>query len=114
MIFASLWLTLFSVISGVAYGAGGSIQGLFTALIAYRFLLGIGIGAEVSPCSRQVIGPQQGKANLCLNFQCAQYPAGTVACAENTEDPGVSKKHQQKLVILSTNTMIDLGFVVAK
>lgn len=48
MIFASLWLALFSLISGVAYGAGGSIQGLFTALIAYRFLLGIGIGAEVS------------------------------------------------------------------
>lgn len=47
MIFASLWLALFSLISGVAYGAGGSIQGLFTALIAYRFLLGIGIGAEV-------------------------------------------------------------------
>ncbi|KAK9899730.1 MFS general substrate transporter [Cystobasidium minutum MCA 4210] len=87
MIFASLWLALFSLISGVAYGAGGSIQGLFTALIAYRFLLGIGIGAE--------------------------YPAGTVACAENTEDPGVNKKHQQKLVILSTNTMIDLGFVIA-
>lgn len=47
MIFASIWLALFSLISGVAYGAGGSIQGLFTALIAYRFLLGIGIGAEV-------------------------------------------------------------------
>ena len=47
MVFASLWLTLFSVISGLAYGGGGSIQGLFTALIAYRFLLGIGIGAEV-------------------------------------------------------------------
>lgn len=46
MIFASLWLALFSLISGVAYGAGGSIQGMFSALIAYRFLLGIGIGAE--------------------------------------------------------------------
>ena len=63
----------------------------------------------------------------------AEYPAGTVAAAENTEDPGAPKAHQQKLVILSTNTcvgiscqlevvsvltpslsQIDLGFVVAK
>lgn len=29
-----------------AYGAGGSISGMLQALIAYRFLTGIGIGAE--------------------------------------------------------------------
>lgn len=27
-----------------SYGAGGSVGGLFAALTAYRFLLGIGIG----------------------------------------------------------------------
>lgn len=64
MIFASLWLTLFSVISGLAYGAGGSIQGLFTALIAYRFLLGIGIGAEVSRYLLDSTGSDKGKLTL--------------------------------------------------
>jgi len=87
MLFACIWLALFSVISGLAYGAGGSLQGMFTALIAYRFLIGIGIGAE--------------------------YPAGSVAASENSEDPGVPTGHQQKMVVLSTNTMIDLGFIVA-
>lgn len=86
MIFASAWLALFSLLSGIAYG-GRNPQTLWRLLIAYRFLLGIGIGAE--------------------------YPAGSVAAAENTEDPGVGKKHQQKLLVMATNSMIDLGFVVA-
>ena len=46
MIFASLWIALWSVIAAGAWGAGGSTGGLFAALIAYRFLIGIGIGAE--------------------------------------------------------------------
>ena len=52
---------------------------LLLILLAYRFFLGFGIGAE--------------------------YPAGTVAAAENTEDPGISKNMQQKLLVLATNTM---------
>jgi MFS family permease len=43
MIFASLWIAFWSLISGLAYGAGGSTGGLIKALIAYRFLLGIGV-----------------------------------------------------------------------
>ncbi|PWN49827.1 MFS general substrate transporter [Violaceomyces palustris] len=87
MIFASLWLTLWSILIAGAWGANGSVGGLFAALEAYRFLLGIAIGAE--------------------------YPSGSVAAAENTEAPGVNKKRQQMYFTLATNTMIDLGFVVA-
>ncbi|KAK0531497.1 glycerophosphoinositol permease [Tilletia horrida] len=111
MIFASIWLALFSVLSAGAWGAGGSIDGLFACrtyfsavyairlgltrlltfilitVIAYRFIQGIAIGAE--------------------------YPAGSVACSENTEAPGVNKKRQQMYFSLATNTMIDWGFVVA-
>ncbi|CAD6909596.1 unnamed protein product [Tilletia controversa] len=87
MIFASCWLALFSVLSAGAYGAGGSLDGLYAALIAYRFIIGIAIGAE--------------------------YPAGSVAASENTEGDGVNKKRQQMYFSLATNTMIDFGFVIA-
>lgn len=86
MIFASIWLAAFSLLAALAYG-GDSTDTLWKCLIAYRFLLGIGIGAE--------------------------YPSGTVAGAEGTEDSQIPKKHQQKLLAGSTNTMIDLGFVAA-
>lgn len=87
MIFASLWLTLFSVLISGAWGAGGSLGGLFAALEAYRFLQGIAIGAE--------------------------YPAGSVACSENTEAKDVNPARQQMYFIVATNSMIDLGFVAA-
>ena len=87
MWFASIWLTLWSVLIAGAWGAGGSVGGLFAALSAYRFILGIAIGAE--------------------------YPSGSVAASENTEGEGVNKNRQQMYFIIATNTMIDLGFVVA-
>lgn len=94
MLFASIWLAIFSILAAGAWGAGGAphtgskgLGGLFSALIAYRFLIGIGIGAE--------------------------YPAGSVAASENTEDPGVNKNRQQMYFSLATNCAIDFGFVVA-
>lgn len=53
---------------------------MLQALIAYRFLLGIGIGAE--------------------------YPSGSVACSENTEAEGVPKNRQQMYFQLATNSMM--------
>lgn len=32
--------------------------------------------------------------------------------SENSEDPSISKKSQQRLFVLATNSMIDLGFVL--
>lgn len=40
-------LFLFAILSTASYGAGGSIYGLFAALTAYRFFLGIGIGGTM-------------------------------------------------------------------
>lgn len=87
MWFASIWLTLWSILIAGAWGAGGSVAGLFAALSAYRFIIGIAIGAE--------------------------YPSGSVAASENTESEGVNKNRQQMYFIIATNTMIDLGFVIA-
>lgn len=87
MWFASLWLVLWSILIAGAWGAGGSVGGLFAALSAYRFIMGIAIGAE--------------------------YPSGSVAASENTECEGVNKNRQQSYFIIATNSMIDLGFVLA-
>ena len=78
-------LILFAALGAGAYGYHDSIQGLFAALAAYRFLLGIGIGGE--------------------------YPAGSVACAEATGE--LKEGHRNRWFIFSTNFAIDAGFVVA-
>ncbi|KAG8949239.1 hypothetical protein FRC04_008841 [Tulasnella sp. 424] len=85
MIAATFIVVVFAALSAGAYGAGGSINGTLAALLAYRFLIGIGIGAE--------------------------YPAGSVAAAENTEDPGIKSGTQHMLFALATDVMIDWGFV---
>lgn len=82
---ATLILILFSALSAGAYGAGGSQYGLFAALTAYRFFLGIGIGGE--------------------------YPAGSVAAAESTGE--LKSGHRNRWFIFFTDFMIDFGYVVA-
>jgi hypothetical protein len=46
LLIEALVLIVFSALCAGAYGAEGSLQGLFAALSAYRFLIGIGIGGE--------------------------------------------------------------------
>ncbi|EJT97054.1 MFS general substrate transporter [Dacryopinax primogenitus] len=86
MMSATAIVAVFSALSAGAYG-GGTVGGMVAALSAYRFFLGIGIGAE--------------------------YPCGSVAASEQTEGPGVNKNAQHRWFALATNTMIDWGFVVA-
>ncbi|BGP57677.1 glycerophosphoinositol permease [Rhodotorula sphaerocarpa] len=86
MLAASTIMIIGSALCAGAYGYHGSVQGMFTALIVYRLLTGIGIGAE--------------------------YPSGSVAASENTENPGVPRRWQHGLFVLATNSMIDIGFVV--
>src|ERR1035437_10215931 len=57
LLVSTIILIIFAALGASSYGAGGSLQGMFAALTAYRFLVGIGIGGE--------------------------YPAGSVACAES-------------------------------
>ena len=83
MISATVIVVLFSILSAASYGAGGSTTGMLAALAAYRFLLGIGIGAE--------------------------YPAGSVAASEATSE--AKKGHRHAMFVMVTNFVIDLGFV---
>ena len=82
---STLILIIFAILSAGAYGAGGSQAGLFAALTAYRFFLGIGIGGE--------------------------YPAGSVAAAESTAE--LKRGHRNRWFIMFTNVQIDFGFVMA-
>ncbi|MCJ1404096.1 hypothetical protein MMC11_007321 [Xylographa trunciseda] len=85
LLISTLLLILFSILATASYGAGGSTYGLFSALTAWRFLLGIGIGGE--------------------------YPAGSVACAESTGE--LKRGHRNRWFVMFTNVQIDFGFVVA-
>lgn len=67
-------LIVFAALCAGSYGYHGSASGLFAALAAYRFLIGIGIG-YVSFYIRDVQG---------LTMYSGEYPAGSVACAEST------------------------------
>ncbi|KAF4260771.1 hypothetical protein CNMCM8812_001936 [Aspergillus fumigatus] len=78
-------LIIFSALSAGSYGAHGSQAGLFAALTAYRFFLGVGIGGE--------------------------YPAGSVAAAESTGE--LKSGHRNRWFIMFTNFQIDFGFVVS-
>ncbi|KKK24828.1 hypothetical protein AOCH_000255 [Aspergillus ochraceoroseus] len=78
-------LILFAILCTASYGAHGRTYGLFSALAASRFFLGIGIGGE--------------------------YPAGSVAAAESSGE--LKKGHRNRWFIWFTNLQIDFGFVVA-
>ncbi|KAF1953075.1 glycerophosphodiester transporter [Byssothecium circinans] len=85
-LFAStLIIILFATLGTGSYGAGGSPGGLISALVAYRFFLGIGIGGE--------------------------YPAGSVGCAEGTGE--LKEGSRNKWFILFTNVQIDLAFFIS-
>jgi MFS family permease len=85
MIISTVILIVFTILSAGAWGAGGSVEGMFAALTAYRMFLGIGIGGE--------------------------YPAGSVACAEASNILGRGRRN--RWFVLFTNFMIDTGFVVS-
>lgn len=85
LVISTVILFLFAALSAGAYGANDNVYGLFAALTAYRFLIGIGIGGE--------------------------YPAGSVACAENTGE--LKDGHRNRWFVMFTNFQIDFGFVVS-
>ncbi len=59
------------------------------------------------PCS--AVRPREAP----LTSPRTRYPAGSVACSENTEEPGIKKGSQHFLFAIATNSTIDVGFVVA-
>lgn len=85
LMISTLILFVFAALSAGAYGYRDSQYGLFAALTAYRFFIGIGIGGE--------------------------YPAGSVACAENTGE--LKEGHRNRWFIMFTNFLIDTGYVLS-
>lgn len=85
LMISTVILIIFAALSAGSYGLHGSIYGLFAALTAYRFFLGIGIGGE--------------------------YPAGSVAAAESTGE--LKRGHRNRWFIMFTNFQIDFGYVVS-
>src|ERR1700761_6004589 len=73
LLISTIILFVFAALGAGAYGANGSATGLFAALAAYRFLLGIGIG--------WVLLLEHG-IGCNANVNSGEYPAGSVGCAE--------------------------------
>jgi len=84
MMSATVIVALFSFLSSTI---AGSLRSKIIQLQVWRFILGIGIGAE--------------------------YPCGSVAASEQSEEQGIAKNAQHRWFALATNTMIDFGFVIA-
>lgn len=85
LMISTVILIVFGALSAGSYGYHGSQYGLFAALTAYRFFLGVGIGGE--------------------------YPAGSVAAAENTDE--LKSGHRNRWFVIFTNFQIDIGFVLS-
>lgn len=82
---STIILIVFAALGAGSYGYHGNNAGMFAALTAYRFFLGIGIGGE--------------------------YPAGSVAAAESTGE--LKSGHRNRWFIWFTDFLIDFGFVVS-
>lgn len=71
---------LFAFLSACSQGAHNSVHGLVACLTAFRFFIGIGIGAE--------------------------YPCGSVAASEQTEEEGIAKNAQHRWFALATSVFM--------
>ncbi|KAJ7593393.1 MFS Git1p-related glycerophosphoinositol and glycerophosphocholine permease [Mycena floridula] len=80
-------VAVFTALAAGSSGAHHSLPGMLSMLAACRFFIGIGVGAE--------------------------YPCGSVAASEQSEEPGINKNAQHRWFALATNCMIDIGFVIS-
>ncbi len=85
MLVSNVLLIVFALLCSLSWGYKGSVDGLLSALTAFRFFLGIGIGGE--------------------------YPSGSVAAAEASST--VKSGNRNRWFIWFTNCMIDSGFVIS-
>ncbi|KAI6102090.1 major facilitator superfamily domain-containing protein [Pisolithus sp. B1] len=87
MMSAAFIVGFFSTLSAGSVGVKNSVSGTIAFLCVCRFILGIGVGAGC--------------------------PCGSVSASEQTEQEGIAKNAQHRWLVLATNTMIDVGFVLA-
>ncbi|ODV82261.1 glycerophosphoinositol permease, partial [Suhomyces tanzawaensis NRRL Y-17324] len=86
MMSATIMMIFFTILTAAAtWGAHGSPQGLFSALVTFRFFLGISIGAE--------------------------YPTASVIASEFANQ--LPAGHRNRYFAWFTNSMIDLGFIIS-
>lgn len=88
MLLGNIILIVFSILAAGAWGVGTTSTkagGLFAAITAYRFFLGVGIGSE--------------------------YPSGSTAASEASAL--LPAKRRNRWFVWFTNFMIDWGFVIA-
>jgi MFS family permease len=85
LVTSTIILIIFAILAAGSYGYHGTLENMLTALTAYRFFLGIGIGGE--------------------------YPAGSVGAAEHSGS--LKEGTRNRWFIMFTNVQIDFGFVVA-
>jgi MFS family permease len=83
LLVSTIIMIVFAILATGAYGAHGTPEGLFMALAAYRFFIGVGLGGE--------------------------YPAGSVGAAEGTSELRAGSRN--RWFVMFTNVQIDLGFV---
>jgi MFS family permease len=98
---STIIIILFAILGTASYGAGGNPNGLLTALVVYRFFLGIGWYSTL--LSKE--------ASLTLIGIGGEYPAGSVGCAESTGE--LKEGTRNKWFILFTNVQIDLAFFIS-
>lgn len=74
LFWSTIIIILFAALSTRSYGASGSISGLFAALTAYRFFLGIGIGVSLDTNTERSVDAEC-VYYLRANTQLAQWDA---------------------------------------
>ncbi|PNY27566.1 metabolite transport protein [Tolypocladium capitatum] len=103
LVTSTVILIVFTALATGSYYKGDAV-GMFNMLTAWRFFVGIGIGAglirEQWPSCRRVWH---------LTVCAGEYPAGSVGCAESSGE--LKSGTRNRWFILFTNTMIDWGFV---
>ncbi|KAK4700921.1 hypothetical protein P7C70_g5323, partial [Phenoliferia sp. Uapishka_3] len=104
MITATLIVAVFTLLAASAYGAGGSVPGMLQALIAYRFLTGIGIGADSSTIVNSDLKTVFGW-NVVINLF---YIPGTMLGALV-----VDKVKPKRLMISMLLTQAVIGFIMS-
>jgi hypothetical protein len=110
MLAASVIMIVGSALCAGAYGAGGSIDGMFAALIVYRLITGIGsalVGRIQLALAWPATRPHKYRKLIFLWLAVgAEYPSGSVAASESTENVGVPARWQHGLFVLATNTAV--------
>ncbi|KAF8666564.1 MFS Git1p-related glycerophosphoinositol and glycerophosphocholine permease [Rhizoctonia solani] len=75
----------------------------------------VAVFSFLSACSAGAHGSTGGM--LAMLSACrqvgAEYPSGSVAASEQSEEEGIAKNAQHRWFALATNTMIDTGFVIS-